>query len=319
MNRRIALTTLALTLATTARWSHRRRRRRRRSSPRSRPATVRSIGCGSGRSVRPRRRDASTISRCSRAIRRRSTSRWRRRASTRRPTPARPSRRSSTTRAAARSARSRSRRPTRTWCGSAPAKRNNRQSSSWGDGIYKSTDGGRSWKNMGLATSKQIARIIVDPVDFNVVYVAVARRSVGRRRRARRLQDDRRRRDVESRAARRRRHRRDRAGDGSVEQQDALHRDLSAAPPAVGHERRRPRQQHLEDHRRRRDVGEARIGHSGRTEGPHRPRRLPPQSERRSTPRVEHETESGVYRIRQRRRDLAEDERRPIRGRCTSA
>jgi hypothetical protein len=47
------------------------------------------------------------------------------------------------------------------------------QSSSWGDGIYKSTDGGRSWKNMGLRDSKQIARIIVDPMDFNVVHVAV--------------------------------------------------------------------------------------------------------------------------------------------------
>jgi photosystem II stability/assembly factor-like uncharacterized protein len=49
---------------------------------------------------------------------------------------------------------------------------NNRQSSSWGDGIYKSTDGGRTWKNMGLKTSKQIAKVIVDPMDFNVVYVA---------------------------------------------------------------------------------------------------------------------------------------------------
>ena len=56
------------------------------------------------------------------------------------------------------------------WVGTGEA--NNRQSASWGDGIYKSTDGGRSWKNMGLKTSKQIAKIIVDPVDFNVVYVA---------------------------------------------------------------------------------------------------------------------------------------------------
>ncbi len=56
------------------------------------------------------------------------------------------------------------------WVGTGEA--NNRQSSSWGDGIYKSTDGGRSWKHMGLRTSKQIARIVVDPVDFNVVYVA---------------------------------------------------------------------------------------------------------------------------------------------------
>jgi photosystem II stability/assembly factor-like uncharacterized protein len=56
------------------------------------------------------------------------------------------------------------------WAGTGEG--NNRQSSSWGDGIYKSTDGGRSWKNMGLRNSKQIAKIIVDPVDFNIVYVA---------------------------------------------------------------------------------------------------------------------------------------------------
>jgi photosystem II stability/assembly factor-like uncharacterized protein len=57
------------------------------------------------------------------------------------------------------------------WAGTGEG--NNRQSSSWGDGIYKSTDGGRSWKNMGLRNSKQIAKIIVDPVDFNIVYAAV--------------------------------------------------------------------------------------------------------------------------------------------------
>jgi photosystem II stability/assembly factor-like uncharacterized protein len=56
------------------------------------------------------------------------------------------------------------------WVGT--GENNNRQSSSWGDGVYKSTDGGRTWKNVGLGASKQIARIIVDPVDFNVVHVA---------------------------------------------------------------------------------------------------------------------------------------------------
>ncbi len=56
------------------------------------------------------------------------------------------------------------------WAGTGEG--NNRQSSSWGDGVYKSTDGGRSWKNMGLRSSKQIAKVVVDPVDFNVVYVA---------------------------------------------------------------------------------------------------------------------------------------------------
>jgi len=56
------------------------------------------------------------------------------------------------------------------WVGT--GENNNRQSSSWGEGVYKSTDGGRSWKWMGLRDSKHIARILVDPVDNDVVYVA---------------------------------------------------------------------------------------------------------------------------------------------------
>lgn len=60
--------------------------------------------------------------------------------------------------------------PNLVWVGTGEA--NNRQSSSWGDGVYKSTDGGRTWANMGLRASKQIARIVVDPVDPEVVYVA---------------------------------------------------------------------------------------------------------------------------------------------------
>ncbi len=60
--------------------------------------------------------------------------------------------------------------PNLVWVGT--GENNNRQSSSWGDGVYKSADGGRTWTNMGLKDSKQIARIIVDPVDYDVVYVA---------------------------------------------------------------------------------------------------------------------------------------------------
>jgi photosystem II stability/assembly factor-like uncharacterized protein len=56
------------------------------------------------------------------------------------------------------------------WVGS--GENNNRQSGSWGKGIYKSTDGGQTWSHMGLTNSKHIARIIVDPVDHDVVYVA---------------------------------------------------------------------------------------------------------------------------------------------------
>ncbi|HEX6941652.1 MAG TPA: hypothetical protein VF128_01925 [Gemmatimonadaceae bacterium] len=56
------------------------------------------------------------------------------------------------------------------WVGT--GENNNRQSGSWGNGVYKSTDGGKSWKHMGLTESKHVGRIIVDPVDHDVVYVA---------------------------------------------------------------------------------------------------------------------------------------------------
>jgi photosystem II stability/assembly factor-like uncharacterized protein len=49
---------------------------------------------------------------------------------------------------------------------------NNRQSSSWGDGIYRSLDGGASWQNMGLHDTKHIGRVVIDPRDPNIVYVA---------------------------------------------------------------------------------------------------------------------------------------------------
>jgi photosystem II stability/assembly factor-like uncharacterized protein len=42
----------------------------------------------------------------------------------------------------------------------------------WGDGIYKSTDDGKSWKNMGLKRSEHISKIIVDPTNSDIVWVA---------------------------------------------------------------------------------------------------------------------------------------------------
>ena len=45
-----------------------------------------------------------------------------------------------------------------------------RNSVSVGDGIYKSTDGGENWTNVGLKDSEHIARILVDPKDSNTVY-----------------------------------------------------------------------------------------------------------------------------------------------------
>src|ERR1044072_5002241 len=48
-----------------------------------------------------------------------------------------------------------------------------RNSTSIGDGIYKSTDGGDSWTNLGLKNSERIAKILIDPNDSNVVYACV--------------------------------------------------------------------------------------------------------------------------------------------------
>ena len=51
---------------------------------------------------------------------------------------------------------------------------NNQRSSSYGDGVHLSTDGGRTFRNMGLRASQHIGRIRVHPRDPDVVYVAAA-------------------------------------------------------------------------------------------------------------------------------------------------
>jgi photosystem II stability/assembly factor-like uncharacterized protein len=60
--------------------------------------------------------------------------------------------------------------PSIVWAGT--GENNNQRSVSYGDGVYRSEDGGRSWRNVGLKKTEHIARIIVDPRDSNVVYVA---------------------------------------------------------------------------------------------------------------------------------------------------
>ena len=42
----------------------------------------------------------------------------------------------------------------------------------YGDGVYRTDDGGKNWQNMGLRDSEHIARIIVSAEDSDVVYVA---------------------------------------------------------------------------------------------------------------------------------------------------
>jgi photosystem II stability/assembly factor-like uncharacterized protein len=60
--------------------------------------------------------------------------------------------------------------PSIVWVGT--GENNNQRSVSYGDGVYKSEDGGRTFRNVGLKLTEHIARIVVDPRDSNVVYVA---------------------------------------------------------------------------------------------------------------------------------------------------
>jgi photosystem II stability/assembly factor-like uncharacterized protein len=62
------------------------------------------------------------------------------------------------------------RNPSIVWVGT--GENNNQRSVSYGDGVYKSEDGGRTWHNVGLRKSEHIARIAIDPKDSNTVYVA---------------------------------------------------------------------------------------------------------------------------------------------------
>ena len=58
------------------------------------------------------------------------------------------------------------------WVGTGEA--NNQRSSSWGDGVYKSENGGKTWTNMGLKKSEHIGRVIVHPTNPEIVFVAAA-------------------------------------------------------------------------------------------------------------------------------------------------
>lgn len=56
------------------------------------------------------------------------------------------------------------------WLGT--GENNSQRSVAWGDGVYRSSDGGASWKRVGLEKSEHIGKIVIDPRNSNVVWVA---------------------------------------------------------------------------------------------------------------------------------------------------
>src|SRR5438067_1642955 len=60
--------------------------------------------------------------------------------------------------------------PSVVWVGT--GENNAQRSVGYGDGVYKSVDGGRTWRNVGLRESEHIGKIVIDPRNTDVVYVA---------------------------------------------------------------------------------------------------------------------------------------------------
>ncbi len=60
--------------------------------------------------------------------------------------------------------------PNTVWVGT--GENNSQRSVGYGDGVYRSDDGGKSWRNVGLKNSEHVGKILLDPRDSNTVYVA---------------------------------------------------------------------------------------------------------------------------------------------------
>ncbi len=136
----------------------------------------------------------------------------------------------------------------------------------WGDGVYRSRDGGKTWQRMGLSGSQHIGRILVHPKDGNVVLVAAEGPlwSAGGERGVYRTEDGGA--HLEGRAPDRREHRRHRPRVRSVEPRGGVCRRLPAPPSRGRLPLRRAQVGPLEILRQRPDVA---SGHHRPSQGRH--------------------------------------------------
>ena len=124
-----------------------------------------------------------------------------------------------------------------------------------GDGIYKSTDAGRSWKHLGLKETRQIAKIRTHPENADLVYAAVFGHAFGPNPGARRLPLAGRRRDLGERPARQRESRRHRPEHRPEQSAHHLRRVLGGLSQLLADLLRRRGQRHLAQYGRRRHLG----------------------------------------------------------------
>ena len=110
-----------------------------------------------------------------------------------------------------------------------------------GDGVYKTLDGGKTWKNVGLRDSRAIGKVIVNPTNPDIAFVAALGHPYGPNHRARHFSHDRRRQDVGQGSLQGREHRRGRRRVRSAQSEYSLRRALAGAARAVEPSQRRAR------------------------------------------------------------------------------
>ncbi len=182
---------------------------------------------------------------------------------------------------------------------------------SHGDGMWKSTDAGKTWKHVGLADSRHIPRVRIHPKDPDLVYAAVLGHLFGPNEMRGVYRSQRRRRPLGARALRERQGGRRRPRHRPDEPAHPLRHAVERPAHALQPGERRPRLRTLEDHRRRRHLERAdpQPRAAQRPARHHRRHRLA----RQLRERLRHRRGRGGRRLPlpRRRQDLGQDQRRP--------